>query len=96
MLDQYIHFILVYILNTTGMTNLMIALLHFEPFTQSHFSFLIGVKSAASEGLCQCPSLHSHMFCLHSEMVYPCVLTFHKQISALSEFLESFRGTCTS
>lgn len=55
-----------------------IGLLHSEPFTHSHFYFLIVVKSATSEGLCQSPNLHSTVFCLHSEMVYPCVITFQK------------------
>jgi hypothetical protein len=55
-----------------------IGLLHFEPFTHNHLSFLTVVKSAASEGLFQCPNSYSHVFCLHSEMVYPCVITFHE------------------
>jgi hypothetical protein len=55
-----------------------IGLLHSEPFTHSHFYFLIVLKSATSEGLFQCPNLHSTVFCLHSEMVYPCVITFQE------------------
>jgi hypothetical protein len=73
-----------------------IGLLHSEPFTHSHFFFLTILKSATSEGLCQCPNLHSSVFCLCSEMVYHVSSLFMEQISALSEFLKSFQGrTCT-
>jgi hypothetical protein len=42
---------------------LHIGLSHLQPFTNSHFSFLIIVQSAPSQVLLQQPKLHSTLLC---------------------------------